>query len=71
MGETIKGSVKAETTVKAIDKVDTSAKLNAKSIDDLSTAEQETFVNEVLRSKSYNFLESLLSSFEDPSLITN
>ena len=59
-----KGSLKAETTIKKIDKVDTTAKLGAKSIDDLSDAEAYQFMKEVETSSSYKLIESLAGMAE-------
>lgn len=59
-----KGSLKAETTFKKIDKVDTSAKLGAKSVDSLSDIEQYQFAREVQTSSSYKLIYGLIESLE-------
>lgn len=59
-----KGSLKAETTIKKIDKVDTSAKLGAKSIDSLNEVEQYDFARKVQSSSSYKFIYSFIEGLE-------
>lgn len=59
-----KGSLKAETTIKKIDKVDTSAKLGAKSIDSLSDVEQYDFARKVQSSSSYKFISGFIEGLE-------
>ena len=66
-----KGSLKAETTIKKIDKVDTSAKIGAKSVDKLSDIEQYQFAREVQSSSSYKLIYGLIGSLESatPGLV--
>lgn len=59
-----KGSLKAETTIKKIDKVDTSAKLGAKSIDSLNEVEQYDFARKVQSSSSYKFISGFIEGLE-------
>ena len=59
-----KGSLKAETTIKKIDKVDTTAKLGAKSVDSLTDMEQYQFAKEVQTSSSYKLIYSLIEGLE-------
>ena len=57
--------------IKKIDKVDTSAKIGAKSVDKLSDIEQYNFAKEVQTSSSYKLIYSLIGSLESstPGLI--
>ncbi|MBO4601059.1 MAG: hypothetical protein J5634_02360 [Bacilli bacterium] len=57
----IKGSLNVDTTIKKIDKVDTSAKIGAKSLDDLTTAEENELYYQLQKSNTYKFLEGLMS----------
>ena len=57
--DSVKGSLKADATIKKIDKVDTSAKLGAKSVDDLTDEEKYVFARQVQSSSAYSFIEGL------------
>lgn len=57
--DSVKGSLKADTTIKKIDEVDTSAKLGAKSVDDLTDEEKYVFARQVQSSSAYSFIEGL------------
>ena len=62
MGEKISASINAESTIKKISSVDTSAKKGAISIDDMTESEASTFISQVERSATYKFLNSILGS---------
>ena len=62
MGEKISASVNAESTIKKISSVDTSAKKGAISIDDMSETEASIFMSQVERSATYKFLDSIFGS---------
>lgn len=66
--DSIKGSLVADTTFKKIDKVDTSAKIGAKDIENLTSSEEYQFENEVMKSKNYDaivFLTNMFGSLEE------
>lgn len=56
----IKGSLEVDTTIKKIDKVDTSAKLGAKNIEELTAAEEAELESELSRSNTYKFISGLM-----------
>lgn len=63
-----KGSLNAETTIKKINKVDTTAKQGAKSVDSLTDIEQYQFTKEVQTSSSYKLIYSLIEGLESTTL---
>lgn len=60
----VKGSLNAETTIKKIDKVDTSAKIGAKAIEDLNSIEASQFERELTSSKTYKFMSGLIGELD-------
>ena len=59
MGQKISASLDADTIIKKIDSVDTSAKNGAISIDSLSESELNILENQIMRSSTYKFIESI------------
>ena len=64
----VKGSLNAETTIKKIDKVDTSAKIGAKAIEDLNSIEASQFERELTSSKTYKFMSGLIGELDSSVL---